>query len=187
MVSKQQLVRLSKGVYTRPQQTRFGFVLPTEKEIVDQFIADEKGMLVGYQLFNQLQLTSQISKQYHILTNNSHQKSTIQNISIKQSNLNFTKPVREVLEMLEVLSMVDSLQDLDEKQFISYCEYFSKNSYQDHILDLILNEHRYKKSTLYFLKLILDIYQIPNTIHKYLSALSRYKEPKVAYYEVTYG
>lgn len=184
MVSNQELARLSKGVYTRPQQTRFGLVLPTEKEIVDQFIENEKGMVVGYQLFNQLQLTSQISKRYHILTNNSHQKSTIQNISIKQSKLTFTHSVRETLAMLEVLSVVDNLQDLDEKQFITYCEDFAKNSYQDHVLDLILSEHRYKKSTLYFLKLILDSYHIPNTVHQYLSTLSKYKEPKVAYYEV---
>lgn len=184
LTSSQQLVRLSKGVYTRPVQTRFGFILPTEMEIVEQFIKNEQGMVVGYQLFNQLQLTSQISKRYHILTNNSHNKSTIKNISIKHSKLKFTESIKSMLAMLEVLSVVDNLQDLNEKQFITYCEKFSKDAYQDNLLDLILSEHRYKKSTLYFLKLILDTHRVPNTINKYLSTLSKYKEPKVPYYEI---
>ncbi|WP_298078324.1 DUF6088 family protein [uncultured Abiotrophia sp.] len=180
---KGRLVRLSKGVYAKPKNTRFGIVSPSEIEIIDHFIKNDKGMFVGYQLFNQLHLTSQVSKKYHIITNNNHNKYTINNISIKYANLEFTKPIKETIAMLEVLSEIENIQDLDEKRFMQYCEEFAINSYSDDALCTVLKESKYQKYILNFLKKILDTYEVQNTIDVYLSKLTNYKKPKVSLYE----
>lgn len=185
LVRKTELVRLSKGVYTRPQKSRFGMLVPTESEIVKDFTKGESGMLVGYHLYNQLKLTTQVSKNYKVLTNNTHKKATIQNVSLKEHRLNFTESVRNHIAFLEVLVAVESIQDLNEHQFITYCKEFAIRQYDDEVLGDILKEIRYSKSTLYFLKLVLDSYQISNTVQKHLSKLSKYKKPGVKYYEVT--
>lgn len=183
LVTKKQLVRLSKGIYSRPQKTRFGFLAPSEQDIIDFFTEANSGMLIGYYLYNHLQLTTQISKTYHILTNNAHSKSTINNILLKEYDLIFTEEVKRHLAMLEVLTSVDVIQDLNEKRFIKYCEEFAMYHYDDQLLDDILDKVKYKKRTINFLKLILDVYGVHHTLQKHLSRLSKYKEPKVKYYE----
>ncbi|MGT2801781.1 DUF6088 family protein [Streptococcus henryi] len=187
LVTKKSLMRISKGVYVRPKVSHFGPIGPTDDEIISLFIDHEKGMLIGYHLYNQLELTTQISKNYKVLTNSSHGKSTIQNISIKECHLKFTESVKQIISMLEVLSHVDTIQDLNEEKFIIFCKEFANKYYDNLVLETVLQEMKYKKSTLYFLKLILDAYQVPNTLQKYLSRLSKYKEPQVRYYETTFG
>lgn len=184
LVENKSLSRVSKGIYTRPKETKYGLLLPTSSDIVEQFIEKENGMLVGYHLYNQLKLTTQISKKYHIFTKNAYQKTTIQEIFLKEYKLKYTKPIKEMISMLEVLSNIDGIQDLNETQFIHYCRDFSINLYDDDILKEVLKEIKYKKKTLYFLKVILDYYHIENTIYNYLSKLSKYKIPEVKYYEV---
>jgi hypothetical protein len=39
---------------------------------------------------------------------------------------------------------------------------------------------KYKKSTIAFMKRILDMYKVPNTLQQFLSYASRYKVPAVA-------
>lgn len=185
LVAKKELVRMSKGIYSRPQKTRFGFLTPSEQDIAFFFTESNSGMLVGYHLYNQLQLTTQISKTYHILTNNAHCKSTINNILLKECDLIFTDDVKRHLAMLEVLSSVDVIQDLNEKRFIEYCEEFAIYNYDDQILNEILTKVKYKKRTINFLKLILDAYSVPHTLENHLSRLSKYKEPRVKYYEAS--
>lgn len=183
LVTKGDLVRLSKGIYTKPKLTRFGYILPTESEIILVFVEDDSGMVTGYHLFNKLKLTTQIAKNYQVFTNNSHNKSTINNISIKEYQLTYTPSIKKIIAFLEVLASVDRIQDLNEDNFVEYCKHFASYEYQDDLLELVQKEIKYKKSTLYFLKLILDAYEIPNRVHTHLSKLSKYKEPKVRYYE----
>ena len=45
------LHRLSKGVYCRPEKTRFGLVLPSESKITETFPEKEQGVIVGYSLY----------------------------------------------------------------------------------------------------------------------------------------
>ena len=57
-----EIERISKGIYCRPKKTRFGVVLPSDKEIVDWFTNQGNGIIVGYDLYNSLGITTQVSK-----------------------------------------------------------------------------------------------------------------------------
>lgn len=183
LVTSGELTRLSKGIYARPKKTRFGVILPNSKEIVEVFIEKEKGMMVGYHLYNKLKLTTQIPKKYRVFTRDTHKKSTIQQVVLKEYKLKYTEEIQKMISMLEVLSNVETIQDLNEKQFVSYCKEFAINVYNDQIMEKVVKEIGYKKKTLYFLKTILDAYQISNSIHTKLSKTSKYKVPEVEYYE----
>lgn len=183
LVTSGELRRVSKGIYAKPKKTRFGEILPNNEEIVEIFIEKDRGMVVGYHLYNNLKLTTQISKKYRVFTRDSHKKSTIQQVVLKEYKLKYTEEVQNMISMLEVLSNIETIQDLNEKQFISYCKDFATNIYNDQLIEKVLKEIEYKKKTLYFLKTILDAYQVPNSIQEKLSKTSKYKVPEVKFYE----
>ena len=57
-----EIVRISKGIYCMPKKTRFGAILPSDREIVDLFTKQNNGVIVGYGLYNSLGVTTQVSK-----------------------------------------------------------------------------------------------------------------------------
>ena len=80
-MSKQgSLVHLSKGLYYRPKKTRFGLVPISENEIIYYYTKDNRGLVIGYRLYNQKGLTTKISKKVEILSSAlTEQKKTINN------------------------------------------------------------------------------------------------------------
>ena len=60
----EEIYRVSKGIYCRPKKTRFGFIPPSEKEILNLFVSENKGIVVKYSLYNSLGITTQIPKGY---------------------------------------------------------------------------------------------------------------------------
>ena len=48
MCKRGYLHRLSKGVYCRPEKTRFGLVLPSESKITETFTEKEQGVILAY-------------------------------------------------------------------------------------------------------------------------------------------
>ena len=51
--------------------------------------------------------------------------------------------------------------------------------YNDERTVYVLEHMKYKKSTIAFMKKILDMYKVENSLQKYLSYASRYKVPPV--------
>jgi len=149
--NKGKIIRVSKGIYVIPKESEFGIIPITEEDIIDDYIADEKGMVIGYGLYNKLKLTTQIPFYFEIyssiITENCK---LIQNVTIKYADLEFTKEIKAMVECLEVLENFSFIQDLNYLQFIKYTENFI-NNYNDIILDKVLKKIKYKKSTLSFL------------------------------------
>ncbi|MBE6131676.1 MAG: hypothetical protein E7183_08130 [Erysipelotrichaceae bacterium] len=177
--NKGKIIRVSKGIYVIPKESEFGIIPITEEDIIDDYIADEKGMVIGYGLYNKLKLTTQIPFYFEIyssiITENCK---LIQNVTIKYADLEFTKEIKAMVECLEVLENFSFIQDLNYLQFIKYTENFI-NNYNDIILDKVLKKIKYKKSTLSFLNNILNYYNIKNNITDYLSSFSNYKHYKM--------
>ncbi|MDR2146138.1 MAG: DUF6088 family protein [Tannerella sp.] len=71
-VAKGKIAKLSKGKFYKPQVTEFGALLPSQYQIVKDFLEnDEKliGYLTGYSVYNELLLTTQIANIVQIGTN----------------------------------------------------------------------------------------------------------------------
>lgn len=177
MCDSGELVKASKGVYYKPQKSRYGIVPLPEETIIQSFTKNEKGTIVGYKLYNLLNLTTQIAKNVEIYSSAIDQVTkSIQSVKIIKKNLNFNKENTEIIQMLEVLDNFNEIQDLNYSVFIDYCDSFSQKVDSDYICEII-ESVSYPKRTISFLKEILEFHNVPNELGKYLSTMSVYKHP----------
>ena len=79
--------------------------------------------------------------------------------------------------MIEMIKRRADIPDLP-KAFVNYSRNFAEQ-YNDEILERVLSSEKYKKSTLSFLRDILNFYKINNNLDKHLSSMSKYKHPKM--------
>ena len=63
-----ELCKIAKGTYYRPKASKYGVVPPSQKEIVSAFTEPDKGTVVGYSLYNNLKLTTQVSKTVEVFS-----------------------------------------------------------------------------------------------------------------------
>ena len=173
------LAKISKGLYCRPKKTKYGMVLPSEQSIVSEYIKGNSGVVVGYSLYNALHLSTQIAKNINIYSNAINQKiKTVGNIQIERSSLEFNEDISRAVEFLDVLSNFHVIQDLNYNSFIRYCLRYVE-TYNESVIEIVLENMNYSKSTIAFLRNILSYYGISNSLSKYLSALSTYKYPEM--------
>lgn len=179
MVKEYVLIKISKGIYARPEQSKYGIVPPSEEEIISNFIENNKGIVIGYQLYNLLNISTQISKNIKIYCNMINQQTkTIGNVFIERKEVDFSDEVCKVIEMLEILSNFNSIQDLNYNSFILLCEKFYKQ-YDEETTKYVLAKMRYSKSTIAFLRNILNHYGVDNALGENLSAFSTYNYPSM--------
>jgi len=177
LVKRGDLVRVSKGIYSRPKKTRFGSIGSSENEIINHFIENQKGIIIGYRLYNRMGLTTQISKKTEILSNAIREnKKKIANVSIFRLNIELENSIVQQIEALEVLENYGKIEDMNYRSFVICMEKIAKQ-YNDKAIEKIINNMHYKKSTIAFLQMILNHFCISNSLSKYLSSLSKYKIP----------
>lgn len=172
-----ELCKIAKGTYYRPKASKYGIVPPSQKEIVSAFTEPDKGTVVGYSLYNNLKLTTQVSKTVEVFSSALEQQTkNISNVLLQFCNLVYTPEVKGMIHMMEVLQNFGEIQDLDYAQFIKFCEQFSVN-YNDEVFEQVCRQMKYQKKTISFLRNILVHYHVPNNLSRYLSSLSEYKHP----------
>ena len=173
------LHRLSKGVYCRPEKTRFGIILPSESRITRTFTEKEQGVVIGYSLYNALGLTTQISKFTEIDSALPEENiKQIGNILLKRYMLKYSEKTCLAIQMLEILYHFKEIEDMNNAQFIRFCEKYIKE-YSEATTDYILQNISYPKWTIAFLREVLNYYHVENNLSKYLSSLSEYRIPKM--------
>lgn len=171
------LNRLTKGLYYRPKKTRFGIVPLDQNTITDYYT--ENGVVLGYPMYNRYGLTTQVGKSVNILSNNlSEEKKHIGSVSIEKARIDLNEQTKPMVETLDILQNYSGIEDLNRHALSSYLTSFSKY-YSDEIAGYVLENRKYKKRTIAFLKAILDYKGIRNTLSKYLSALSNYEVPRM--------
>ena len=177
LCSSGEIVRVSKGIYCRPKITRFGTVLPSEQEIVEMFITGNKGVIVGYGLYNALGITTQISKRQTIFSSNTEdQLKRIGNITIRKYDLKYTSDVKSMICMMELLHHYKEIQDINISALIRCTERLA-NEYNDETFERVQRVIGYPKWTIAFLREVLNFHRIPNQLNRYLSALTNYPIP----------
>ena len=179
MVKDHKLTRISKGIYCRPKETRFGVIGSREKEIVEYYTGgnNQFGMVIGYKLYNRYGISTQISKRTELYSSLiPENKKVIQNISINRANIVFSTSVIEAIETFEILQNYNKIEDLNHKNLRAYLKHYARH-YDDNAANQVLAHMHYKKKTIAFLEKVLENYGVDNTLHYYLSKASVYKMP----------
>ena len=173
------LVKIAKGTYHLPKMSKYGMIPPSEKEIVTAFIENGTGTVVGYTLYNALNLTTHIAKTVTVMSSaiDSFTKS-IRNVVVHQVPLIFSEEVMNMVHGLEVLQNFSTIQDINYSAFLKFAEKLAK-SFDKEVFEEVILVKSYKKSTISFLREILNYYGVENNLNEYLSSLSDYKHPRM--------
>ena len=157
LVADGTLSKAARGVYYFPY-TFEGRSFPIKLSGIEKSLTDdESGMPVGYALYNKLGLTTQVPFQREYLTSQIEgDRKQIGKCTAYRLNVKFDKQTVDILSSLEVLEHYKEIPDLDEGAFMEFT-----------------------KSTIAFLRNVLNFYNIKNELNEYLSELSIYDIPKM--------
>lgn len=173
------LVKAAKGTYYIPKSSRFGTIPLSEEEIISTFAKEESGTIVGYSLYNQLGITTQISKATEVLSSTlDSQTKTIRNVVVHYLPLRYTEAVKQTVQALDVLQNIEHIQEINYRALVSYTKSIADN-YDQSVFEEVIVKRKYPKATIAFLQSILDYYGKENQLNKYLSSLSTYKYPRM--------
>jgi hypothetical protein len=179
LTQKGMLCHLTKGLYYRPRCSRFGVVPLGEQAIVEHYTAGGQGMVVGYRLYYQLGLTTQISKNVDILSNVLQEnKKTVSNVKVSRLDLNFDATICNAIATLEILQNYRNIEDINHRQMAEYMRKFALN-YSEDAIRTVLGHRKYKKATIAFLAAFLGYWNTKHTLQQYLSRLSTYAVPQM--------
>ena len=146
---------------------------------IDHYIENGQGMVIGYRLYNQLGLTSQISKNVELLSNAlSENRKTVSNIKVSRLDLNFDATTCRALATLEILQNYRHIEDINRQQLAEYMQKYALD-YSEESVVKVLTARKYQKSTIAFLASFLDFWNIEHTLPQYLSRLSTYAFPQM--------
>ena len=163
LTQKGMLCHLTKGLYYRPRCSRFGVVPLGEQAIVEHYTAGGQGMVVGYRLYYQLGLTTQISKNVDILSNVLQEnKKTVSNVKVSRLDLNFDATICNAIATLEILQNYRNIEDINHRQMAEYMRKCALN-YSEDAIRTVLGHRKYKKATIAFLAAFLAYW---NTKHR---------------------
>ena len=179
LTQKGMLCHLTKGLYYRPRCSRFGVVPLGEQTIVEHYTAGGQGMVVGYRLYYQLGLTTQISKNVDILSNVLQEnKKTVSNVKVSRLDLNFDATICNAIATLEILQNYRNIEDINHRKMAEYMRKFALN-YSEDAIRTVLGHRKYKKATIAFLATFLGYWNTKHTLQQYLSRLSTYAVPQM--------
>ena len=103
---------------------------------------------------------------------------TIQNVVVRKSGLKYDKDIENMVHVLDVLQNFNTIQDIDYKAFVKFSCEFAHN-YSNAVFEKVISEEKFKKSTISFLKNVLNYYGVSNNLDRYLSSMSKYSHPKM--------
>jgi hypothetical protein len=126
-VKDDQIAKLSKGKFYKPEQTPFGQLLPDQRQIVKDYLEKEGrvliGYLTGYSIYNQLGLSTQVSNVIQIGTANwrpSITRDRYKIVFVKQKN-SITK---ENIPLLQILDAIKNIKKIPDATMAQSCKRF---------------------------------------------------------------
>lgn len=119
---KQKIVmKLQRGLYYKPRETKFGTVGPSESDILKALQKNGHGHLAGHAIFNQKGLTTQVPTRVEFRTDKRMSAKVLGNLNLKfQGNpTKHRKGEENLVFILESLQNMKSIFDSDINQIIS--------------------------------------------------------------------
>ena len=141
-----ELVKIAKGTYHLLKVCKYGIVLPSEKEIISAFTENGTGTMVGYSLYNALNLTTQIAKYIDVMSSalESFTK-TIRNITVHQVQIDYSESIIIMIHTLDVLKNYYNIQDINNSAFIVFAKNLA-DRYNEDSFKKVISIINYKKS-----------------------------------------
>lgn len=173
------LTHLAKSIYYKPKNSRFGVVSISEKDIVSHYTKHKSGLIIGYQLYNKVGLTTQVGKQTEVLSSVlKEQNKKIKNVVVRSIQCELNAKRIAAIETLEILQNYKKIENLCNEALVEYMNNFA-SIYSDKETEYVIENIKYKKSTIAFLRAFLNHLNVKNSLDRYLSVLSSYDYPSV--------
>lgn len=150
------LSTISKGVYFIGEK-------PVDEELIfDEYVDNEKGMFVRYQLFNDVGISDYIDCKIEIYTNNIKAKQkSVGRYLLKRVDLEFDDDIVDLVALLEIIDVGYSMKGCDFMAYKKTVDMLLK-SYSDSSFEKIIKAIRYKYSTIKQLSELLEANGIDN-------------------------
>lgn len=179
LVNQGFLIRVAKGLYIK--STEQLDKVQMEQAVLDYFFGEDNdnGMYTGYRLYMKYAITDADDGKIELYSNAVNKDSiNIGRIHIRRVSIELSYDKTKILEALEIFQNYSRIKDLNKHHFARYARNFAL-SYKDDIATYVIDNVKYKKNTIAFMKKILDMYKIDNTLGQYLSYASKYNIPTV--------
>lgn len=177
LVTAQKLQRVSKGIYAK--------VISTKEDINNAVLNfyfgnnNDSGLYIGYKLYNKYGISDYKDNIIELYSTIPMQdRKQILNVIVKRIQVDLSYDNARIIEALEILQNFKEIKSINSDKFKVYMRQITQ-FYNDMVTIQILSTVKYKKSTIAFLKEILDKYNVDNSLAQLLSCASRYKIPKV--------
>jgi hypothetical protein len=190
------LNRAAKGMYAMPMKDQKNESMNYHQEQVEAaslesedgneavlnfFFGEDNsnGMYIGSRLYVKYGLSNVLDDVIELYSNAiTKETSTVGNIKVRRVGLELSFENTRVIEALEILQHYDQIENLNKIKFAKYARQYARN-YNNDAAVYVIEHMKYKKNTIAFMKKILDMYKVKNTLQQYLSYASRYKIPPV--------
>jgi hypothetical protein len=179
LVNQGFLIRVAKGLYIK--STEQLDKVQMEQAVLDYFFGEnnDNGMYTGYRLYMKYAITDADDGKIELYSNAVNKDSiNIGRIHIRRVCIELSYDKTKILEALEIFQNYSRIKDLNKHHFARYARNFAL-SYKDDIATYVIDNVKYKKNTIAFMKKVLDMYKIDNTLGQYLSYASKYNIPTV--------
>ena len=145
------LLRAAKGMYVKA-----GSPKEAQEAVLNYYFGEnnDNGMYIGYHLYHKYGITEEKSDVVELYSN------------------------KRVVEALEILEHFDEIEGLNKHKFARYARQFA-TGYQDAAAVYVIENMKYKKRTVAFMKKILDMYKMENSLGQFISFATRYRLPAV--------
>ena len=179
LVKQNIIVHLTKGLYYRAASNEKGIIPLNKETIIQHYVSEKSGVIIGKGVLSQKGIISNNAEDVEILSSNlKEEKKHIGKIAVQKSTIILDDKTIPVVETLEILQNYNKAEDIDKRRFLSYMKKFS-NEYTDDVVRYVIENRKYKKSTIAFLERMLTWYGVENSLNQYLSGLSEYKIPTI--------
>lgn len=171
------IARIGKGMYIKASDANKDIV----EMLLNYFFGEnnDSGMFIGYRLYGKYSLTAVSTESIELYSSVIRTaKCEIGNIVVKRPAVELDFENARVIEALEILQHYYDIKELNKLKFARYARQYARG-YNDNAAVYVISNMKYKKSTIAFMKKILDMYKVKNSLQQFLSYASNYRVPAV--------
>jgi hypothetical protein len=183
MVASGKIAKLSKGKYYKPENTPFGNLQPSQAQVVKDLLEEGgkiTGYLTGYSIYNQMNLTTQVSNIIQIGKNQVRprfKRDSYTIVFINQKNA-ITKESIPLLQLLDALRYIKKIPDASVEFSCNRFLALIKNYTDKEINTMVRLSLKYPPATRALLGALLEKLHkgsATETLFKSLNPITKYK------------